>query len=63
MREIIVPASSEITSDKGTIRYSGIDWNSRLDIGAGVESIANGEQCIISAVDGNVMLVKPTTNS
>ena len=58
-----VPASSEITSGKGTIRYSGIDWNSRLDIGAGVESIANGEQCIISAVDGNVMLVKPTTNS
>ncbi len=58
-----VPASSEITSDKGTIRYSGIDWNSRLDIGTGVESIANGEQCIISAVDGNVMLVKPTTNS
>ena len=58
-----VPASSEITSSKGTIRYSGIDWNSRLDDDAGVESIADGEQCIISSVDGNVMLVIPATNS
>lgn len=58
-----VSASSEITSVKGTIRYSGIDWNSRLDDGAGVKSIADGEQCTISAVDGNVMLVKPTTSS
>ena len=32
-----VPASSDITSSTGTIRYSGIDWNSRLDSRAGVE--------------------------
>jgi membrane protein implicated in regulation of membrane protease activity len=55
-----VSASSEITLVKGTIRYSGIDWNSRLDAGATVTSIANGEQCVITSVDGNVMIVKPS---
>ena len=54
-----VPASSEITLDEGTIRYSGINWNSRLDAKATVASIADGEQCVITAVDGNIMIVKP----
>ena len=54
-----VPSSSEITATGGRIRYSGIDWNSRLSEDAGVESIAEGEQCVIASVDGNVMLVKP----
>lgn len=53
-----VPASSEITRVDGSIRYSGINWTSRLSKGATVDSIAEGEQCIIDAVDGNVMLVK-----
>jgi membrane protein implicated in regulation of membrane protease activity len=56
-----VPASSEINTTSGTIRYSGIDWNSRLDNRAGVESISSGEQCIITSVDGNIMIVKPAT--
>ncbi len=56
-----VPASSEITSTTGTIRYSGIDWNSRLDGRAGVANIADGDQCIITSVDGNVMIVKPVS--
>ena len=54
-----VPTSSEITATEGSIRYSGINWNSRLSEDAGVESIAEGEQCVIASVDGNVMLVKP----
>ncbi|MEH6583319.1 MAG: NfeD family protein [Halioglobus sp.] len=54
-----VSASSEITLGGGTIRYSGIDWNSRLAEDAGVAPIMEGVPCIISAVDGNVMLVKP----
>jgi membrane protein implicated in regulation of membrane protease activity len=54
-----VPSSSEISDTGGSIRYSGIDWNSRLSEDAGVESIAEGEQCVIAAVVGNVMLVKP----
>jgi membrane protein implicated in regulation of membrane protease activity len=56
-----VPASSEINANTGSIRYSGIDWNSRLDNRSGVESIANGDQCIITSVDGNIMIVKPAT--
>jgi membrane protein implicated in regulation of membrane protease activity len=54
-----VPAGSEITATGGSIRYSGVDWNSRLSKDAVVESIAEGEQCVIASVDGNVMLVKP----
>ncbi|ARN75589.1 NfeD family protein [Oceanicoccus sagamiensis] len=52
-----VPSSSEITSNSGTIRYSGVDWNARLDSGCSVDSIAEGERCLITAVDGNVMIV------
>lgn len=54
-----VPASSEITAGGGSIRYSGIDWNSRLSDDAGVGSIAEGQDCVIAGVDGNVMVVKP----
>jgi len=56
-----VPASSEITASGGTIRYSGINWSSRLDSNAGIESMFKGEQCIIVSVDGNIMVVKPAT--
>tara|TARA_R110002096_G_scaffold125111_5_gene270479 strand:+ start:1145 stop:1621 length:477 start_codon:yes stop_codon:yes gene_type:complete len=54
-----VTASSEISTSSGTIRYSGIDWNSRLDSHAGVDAIANGAKCTITSVDGNIMIVKP----
>jgi membrane protein implicated in regulation of membrane protease activity len=56
-----VPVSKTVSQVKGSIRYSGIDWNSRLDEGAGVESIDEGKLCIITSVDGNIMLVKPLT--
>ena len=56
-----VPASSEITASGGTIRYSGINWNSRLAQDAGTPSIAEGEACTISSVHGNMMVVKPLT--
>ena len=54
-----VPASSEITTLGGSIRYSGIDWNSRLDADSGTTSTAEGDHCLISSVDGNIMVVKP----
>lgn len=54
-----VPSSSEVTINGGSIRHSGINWSSRLVPGCGVESIPADTQCIIAAVDGNVMLVKP----
>lgn len=58
-----VPVSKTVSQVEGTIRYSGIEWNSRLDEGAGVESIDEGTLCVITSVDGNVMLVKPLTSS
>ncbi|MFK8020462.1 MAG: NfeD family protein [Pseudomonadales bacterium] len=54
-----VPVSETVTAGDGSIRYSGINWNSRLAEGAGVESIAQGELCVIDSVDGNIMLVRP----
>jgi len=54
-----VPSSSDITYVGGTIRYSGINWNSRLAEDCGSDCIPEGELCIITSVDGNVMLVKP----
>ena len=54
-----VPASAEITANGGSIRYSGINWNARLDQDSGCESIAADIRCTITGVDGNVMLVKP----
>jgi inner membrane protein len=54
-----VPVSQDILQNSGKIRYSGINWNARLDSDAGVEVIAEGQRAVIAGVDGNVMLVKP----
>ncbi len=54
-----VSTSSEVTVNGGSIRFSGINWNARLAADAGVELIETGTRCVISAVDGNVMVVKP----
>ena len=53
-----VPASAEITATSGSIRYSGINWSSRLaeDL---ADPIAEGASCTIIAVDGNIMIVEP----
>ena len=57
-----VKTSSEITNTEGTIRYSGINWSARLDRDSDVEKIISGALCVITAVDGNVMIVKPFDN-
>jgi len=54
----MITASEDITAEGGTIRYSGIDWPARLDASASEAFIAEGEQCMIASVDGNIMLVK-----
>jgi len=48
----------EITRTSGAIRYSGINWTARLDEQYN-NAIPEGELCEISAVEGNVMIVKP----
>ncbi|MFT5111651.1 MAG: hypothetical protein ACI8P9_000971 [Parasphingorhabdus sp.] len=54
-----VPVSQMVTFDEGTIRYSGVNWQSRLAKGCTVDSIAEGDSCEITSVDGNIMLVEP----
>ncbi|MBU2970923.1 NfeD family protein [Pseudoalteromonas sp. C2R02] len=51
-----VPSVGEITQTSGHIRYSGIDWNARSD--SADDTIADNTQCVITAVEGNIMLVK-----
>ena len=57
----VVNVSKDITAEEGAIRYSGIDWQARLDAGANEAFLAEGEQCIIASVSGNIMLVKETS--
>lgn len=54
-----VMTSHIVTINDGRIRFSGIDWNARLAPDCTVTSIHAGAACIISAVDGNIMIVKP----
>ena len=57
----VVTAGKDITPEDGAIRYSGIDWQARIEAGANETFIAEGDQCIITSVDGNVMMVKGTS--
>jgi len=54
-----VPSTSEVTHEQGHIRFSGIDWSARLTSDCQVKVVAVNTACIITGVDGNVMLVKP----
>jgi membrane protein implicated in regulation of membrane protease activity len=54
-----VPASTDITSTSGSVRYSGINWNARLDDNSNVDKINESNLCVIVAISGNTMLVKP----
>jgi membrane protein implicated in regulation of membrane protease activity len=54
-----VPSSSEITHVNGHVRFSGIDWSARLASDCQVDAVKANTSCIITGVEGNVMLVKP----
>jgi membrane protein implicated in regulation of membrane protease activity len=54
----IVPVADEVTENGGTIRHSGINWQARLDNNSTVKPLESGKRVEISAVDGNVMIVK-----
>ncbi|WP_370979826.1 NfeD family protein [Agaribacterium sp. ZY112] len=53
-----VKAASDIDAHSGKIRFSGIDWNARLQ-DTSVSKIDEGQMCQIIAVEGTTMLVKP----
>jgi len=58
----VVAVSKDITAEEGAIRYSGIDWQARVDGSAKEAFIAAGEQCVIASVNGNIMLVRETSS-
>lgn len=54
-----VPSSSDINHEQGSIRFSGIDWSARLSSDCQVDNVKKNATCIITGVEGNIMLVKP----
>lgn len=54
-----VMVSEDVTAIAGSIRYSGINWQARLADEANVTIINQKSQCIIAAISGNTMFVKP----
>lgn len=54
-----VPVVDNVTTVAGSIRYSGINWQARLDDDADIDVITNDSQCTIVGVTGTTMLVKP----
>ena len=54
----VLPVSQLITRDQGTVAYSGIDWQARLDA-AYIEPIVVGNRAHVVAVQGSLLLVKP----
>ena len=54
----LVSVSNKVTAGGGSIRYSGIDWQARLDNSSALVSLADGAQVEICAVEGTIMIVK-----
>jgi membrane protein implicated in regulation of membrane protease activity len=54
-----VTVVDEINHSGGSIRYSGLNWNARLAEEANVEVIGSTQVCVIAAITGTTMLVKP----
>ncbi|PCK00418.1 MAG: acriflavin resistance protein [Zetaproteobacteria bacterium] len=54
----IVPVSEIVTATGGSIRYSGINWQAKLDKGSSLESLESGASVEICAVKGTTMIVK-----
>ncbi len=52
----VLPVAQVITRDKGTVSYSGIEWQARL-IDAD-EPVAVGEHVRVLAIDGALLLVQ-----
>lgn len=53
----IVPVSEDVTKVSGFIRHSGINWTARLDQHCNVEEIRAGKFALITAINGNIILI------
>lgn len=59
----VVSVSNEVTAGGGSIRYSGIDWQAKLDMDSALDAFVEGMQVEICAVDGTTMIVKEQDTS
>ncbi|HCS64398.1 MAG TPA: acriflavin resistance protein [Cellvibrio sp.] len=53
----ILPVAQMVTRDQGSVSYSGIEWQARLD--KITEPVAAGSRVRVVAVDGSLLLVIP----
>jgi membrane protein implicated in regulation of membrane protease activity len=53
----VVPVSEEVTDRKGKVRYSGIDWNAKLEAQSQASKIGEGDFAKIVSVEGNILVV------
>jgi len=53
----IVAVSAPVNHTNGCIRYSGINWQARLDDNSPPEALLSGSRAEIIAVEGNVMII------
>ena len=56
---LTLPVSSEVSTDSGTVRYSGIEWQARLADQVELSSLSEASQCQVVAIVGNTLFVKP----
>lgn len=54
----IVKVNEEITQNSGSIRYSGINWQAKIDASTTSNTLNKGSKVEISAVEGTTMIVK-----
>ena len=54
----IVMVSNPVSHTDGSIRYSGINWQARLERNSPPEALQDGSRVEIIAVEGNVMIVQ-----
>jgi membrane protein implicated in regulation of membrane protease activity len=54
----VLPVTGLITRDQGTVSYSGIDWQARLDADH-LEPVIVGGRVEVVAVQGSLLLVRP----
>lgn len=55
---------TDVTSTGGLVKLSnGETWSARIDSSAGVTSIEEGDTVTVTAIEGSIAVITPTTNA
>lgn len=63
MMGIVVTAATNINTQQGEIRYSGVNWQARLASNTTTNQISQGESCKIVQIQGTILYVEPITTN